>query len=148
MPGPPPPDRAESAGSPAAAVTSVAGLLALLVSLNDAAYIMSLFFSAVSLAALPLAVADRPGGRLLRFAFLGAGSAVVAAALVVVPLLTSDQAKAGRTEPPPARVSLPAAPSVSLALSLPVSLPVSLGVPLGVPLTSGPAALTALGGPG
>lgn len=93
-------DTDRSAGSPAVLLTAGCGLLGLLLALNAGAFAVSLFFSAASLAALPMALADRPGARVLRFALLGAGSAVLALALVLVPLLTGTVQREQRTSDP------------------------------------------------
>jgi hypothetical protein len=77
--------REPSTGSPAVAITLASGLVGLLLSLNAGAFAVALFFCAVSLAALPLAVGDRPGGRSLRFALLGGLMAALGLALVLVP---------------------------------------------------------------
>lgn len=133
MPAPLPPDRDPATGSPATTITAVAGLLGLVVSLGAAAYVLSLFLSAVSLAALPLALGDRPGRRPLRLALLGAVCAVLAIVLVLVPLLTGEQQIRDRREPAPRRVSL----------SAPVSPPTTVGQraePGVQPVVAGPAA--------
>lgn len=89
-----------STGSPAVAITLASGLVGLLLSLNAGAFAVALFFCAVSLAALPLAVADRPGARSLRFALLGGLMAALGLALVLVPQLTGQaQNDARNTDP-------------------------------------------------
>ena len=97
---PHPDDADRSAGSPAVVLTAVFGLLGLLLALNAAAFALSLFLSSASLATLPMALADRPAARTLRFALLGAASAVLALALVLVPLLTGQVQRDVRTTDP------------------------------------------------
>jgi hypothetical protein len=97
-------------GSPAATITTGAGLLGLLVSLSHA-WPIALFLCAVALAALPLAIGDRPHRTLLRRALLGGAAAVVGLVIVVVPLLFGADQKAARE---------PAAPrSTGLSVSVP-----------------------------
>lgn len=94
-------DTEHRTGSPAVAITLGAGLVGLLLSLNDGGFAMSLFFSLVALAALPLALADRPGGRSVRWALLGAASGLLGLLLVLGPLLYGEQQRASRDEDPP-----------------------------------------------
>lgn len=108
---PDPTDDVRSAGSPAVVLTAAAGLVGLLLALNPAAFAVSLFFSATSLAALPMALADRPGARRLRFALLGAASAALALALVLVPLLGGQAQREQRApEPDSTGVQVPDLP--------------------------------------
>ena len=87
-------------GSPAVVITLLSGLLGLLVSLNAGGFAIALFLCAVSLAALPLALADRPGARSVRFALLGAAMAVLGLVLVLVPQLTGSAQQDARTRDP------------------------------------------------
>ncbi len=89
-----------SAGSPAVVVTAGCGVLGLLVALNPAAFPIALFLAAVSLAALPMALGDRPPARLLRFALVGAACAVLALVLVLLPLLTGGTQRDERRSDP------------------------------------------------
>lgn len=90
--------------SPAAVITVAAGLLGLLLSLNSGGFAIALFLSAVSLAALPLALGDRPGPRIVRFVLLGGAMAVLGLVLVLGPLLFGEAQQADR-ERDPARSS-------------------------------------------
>ncbi|MCW2607009.1 MAG: hypothetical protein JWO60_1702 [Frankiales bacterium] len=86
--------------SPAVVITVVTGVLALLLSLNSGGFALALFFGAAALAALPMALADRPGPRGVRLAVLGAGMGVVALCLVLAPLLFGEQQQADRDRDP------------------------------------------------
>lgn len=83
-------------GSPAVAIALGAGVLGLLTSLNTGGLAVSLFFSATALAALPMVLADRPGGRALRFALLGAACAVLGLVLALGPQLFGEQQRSVR----------------------------------------------------
>lgn len=89
-----------STGSPAVAITLASGLVGLLLSLNAGAFAVALFFCAVSLAALPLAIGDRPGARSLRFALLGGVMAALGLLLVLVPQLTGQAQRDARNTDP------------------------------------------------
>jgi hypothetical protein len=103
-------------GSPAAALSFGAGLLGLLVSLSHA-WPVALFLCAVSLAALPMAVGDRPHRTLLRRAFVGGVAAVLGIVVVLVPLLFGAQQKQDRKAPvAPATVPRSMARPASAAL--------------------------------
>ena len=108
-----------SSGSPAVAITLASGLAGLLLSLNRGAFAVALFFCAVGLAALPLALADRPGGRSLRFALLGGASALLGLALVLVPLLTGQAQRDARTTDPLRVDDRPAVPAPARATPTP-----------------------------
>lgn len=106
-------------GSPAAALSFGSGLLGLLVSLSHA-WPIALFLCAVSLAALPMAVADHPHRTLLRRAFVGGVAAVLGLVVVLVPLLFGAQQQQDRKEPAAPRtvsrsMSRPPAASTSAA---------------------------------
>lgn len=99
-----------STGSPAVVITLASGLAGVLLSLNTGGFAVSLFFCAVALAALPLALADRPGGRAVRFALLGGLMAVVGLALTLVPQLTGQAQRDARNTDPLRVDDRPAAP--------------------------------------
>ncbi len=86
--------------SPAVVVTVLAGLAGLLLSLNSGGFAIALFLGAVSLAALPMALADHPGARSVRLAVLGAGMGALALVLVLGPLLFGQQQQADRRQDP------------------------------------------------
>lgn len=86
--------------SPAVVVAIVSGVLSVLLSLNSGAFAIALFAAAVALAALPMALADRPGPKGVRLAALGAGMGVVTLLLVLGPLLTGDAQRAAREKDP------------------------------------------------
>lgn len=94
------PDAPAGTGSPAVLLTAGLGLVGLLTSLNGGAFALSLFFSAAALAALPMALADRPRGRPLAVTTLGAASAVLGLVLVLVPLVTGEAQRTERTSDP------------------------------------------------
>jgi hypothetical protein len=73
-----------------------------------------LFLCAVALAALPLAIGDRPHRTLLRRALLGGAAAVVGLVIVVVQLLFGADQKAARKEPVAPR-------STGLSVSVPLA---------------------------
>ena len=116
-------DPQRSPGSPAVVLTFALGMAGLLTALSASAFAVSLFLSASALAALPMALADRPGASPLRFALLGAGSAVLGLVLVLVPLLGGSVARDGRTVDPPRELDRPVAPAP--ARSADASLPPS-----------------------
>ncbi|MCW2777884.1 MAG: hypothetical protein JWN17_1609 [Frankiales bacterium] len=87
-------------GSPASVITVGAGLVGLLVSLNSGAFPVALFLCAVSLAALPLALSDRPGARLVRVVVLGGLMAALGLCLALGPLLFGDTQRADRARNP------------------------------------------------
>ena len=113
------PDTERSAGSPAVAITLASGLVGLVLSLNAGGFAVALFFCAVALAALPLALADRPGGRAVRLALLGGLSALVGLALVLVPQLTGEQQRGARGSDPLRVDDRPAVPGPARAPATP-----------------------------
>ena len=113
------PDTERSTGSPAVTITVASGLVGLLLSLSAAGFAVALFFCAVALAALPMALADRPGGRAVRFALLGGLCAVVGLVLVLVPLLGGEQQRGARTGDPLRVDDRPAAPGPARASATP-----------------------------
>ena len=104
------PDAERSTGSPAVAITVASGLVGLLLSLNAGGFAVALFFCAVALAALPMALADRPGGRAVRFALLGGLCAVIGLVLALVPQLGGEQQRGARTGDPLRVDDRPASP--------------------------------------
>lgn len=119
VPGPPPRAEPWAGGSPAVVLTAVLGVLGLLTALNEGALAVSLFFSASALAALPLALADRPGGKALGYALLGAASAGLALLLVLSPLLTGDEQRRMRTSDPVIEDDRPSLPGPARPTSTP-----------------------------
>ena len=113
------PDTERSTGSPAVAITLASGLVGLVLSLNAGGFAVALFFCAVALAALPLALADRPGGRAVRLALLGGLSALVGLALVLVPQLTGEQQRGARGSDPLRVDDRPAVPGPARAPATP-----------------------------
>lgn len=108
--GVPAPDTDRASGSPAAVITVLGGLVGLLLSLNRGALAVALFCCAGALAVLPLALADRPGGRAVRFALLGGLMALVGLAVALVPQLTGQASRDARTSDPLRVDDRPAAP--------------------------------------
>lgn len=109
------------AGSPATALTLVAGLVGLLLSLNAGGFALALFLGLTSLAALPMALADRPGAKAVRLAVLGAGMGVLSLVLVLVPLLSGAQQTAERQKDPGRSQDVPSLPRSSPPASPPAS---------------------------
>ncbi len=108
----PPAPSAPAGGSPAVVVTVLAGLVGLLVSLNRGGFAIALFLAAVSLAALPMALADKPGAKAVRLALLGGAMGALALVLVLGPLLFGDAEQAERDKSPArARTDVPSTPA-------------------------------------
>lgn len=107
-----PPQRPPATGgSPAVVITLVAGLLGLLLSLNSGGFALALFLGAVSLAALPMALSDKPGPRGVQLALLGGATGALALVLVLGTLLFGGpQEDARNSSPARARTDVPSTP--------------------------------------